>query len=51
MIIASPHNMSKLVDKPEIKVLGKSLEQITSIDFLHITMDQYVRWDKQQLGH
>ena len=46
MIIASPHNMSKLVDKPEIKVLGKSLEQITSIDFLGITMDQYVRWDK-----
>ena len=37
MVIASHHNMSKLVDKPEIKVLGKSLEQVTSIDYL---------WDK-----
>ena len=27
MVIASPHNMSKLVDKPEIKVLDKSLSE------------------------
>ena len=46
MIIASPYSMSKLVDKPEIKVLGKSLEQVTSIDYLDMTMDQYLRWDK-----
>ena len=46
MVIASLHNMSKLVDKPEIKVLGKSLEQVTSIDYLGMTMDQYLRWDK-----
>ena len=26
------HNMSKLVDKPESKVLGKYLEQVTSIE-------------------
>ena len=47
MVIASHHNMSKLVDKPEIKVLGKSLEQVTSIDYLGMTMDQYLRWDKR----
>ena len=46
MVIASPHNMSKLVHKPEIKVLGKCLEQVTSIDYLGLTMDQYLRWDK-----
>ena len=46
MVIASPHNMSKLVDKPEIKVLGKSLEQVTGIDYLGMTVDQYLRWDK-----
>ena len=46
MIIASPYNMSKLVDKPETKVLGKSLEQVTSIDYLGMTMDHYLRWDK-----
>ena len=46
MVIASPYNMSKLVDKPEIKVLGKSLEQVTSIDYLGMTTDQYLRWDK-----
>ena len=46
MVIASPHNMSKLVDKLEIKVLGKSLEQVTGIDCLGMTMDQYLRWDK-----
>ena len=46
MVIAYPHNMSKLVDKPEIKVLGKSLEQVTSIDYLGMTMDQYLKWDK-----
>ena len=46
MIITSPYNMSKLVDKPEILVLGKSLEQVTSIDYLGMTMDQYLRWDK-----
>ena len=46
MIIASPYSMSKFVDKPEIKVLGKSLEQVTSIDYLDMTMDQYLRWDK-----
>ena len=46
MVIASPHNMSNLVDKPEIKVLGKSLEQVASIDYLGMTMDQYLRWDK-----
>ena len=38
--------MSKLVDKPEIKVLGKTLEQVTSIDYLGMTMDHYLRWDK-----
>ena len=42
MVTASPHNMSKLVDKPEIKVL----EQVTSIDYLDVTMDKYLRWDK-----
>ena len=46
MVIASPHNMSKLVDKPEIKVLGKSLEQVTGINYLGMTIDQYLRWDK-----
>ena len=46
MVIASLHNISKLVDKPEIKVLGKFLEQVTSIDYLGMTMDQYLRWDK-----
>ena len=46
MIMASPYNMSKSVDKPEINVLGKSLEQVTSIDYLGMTMDQYLRWDK-----
>ena len=42
MVIASPHNMSKLVDKPEIKVLGKSLEQVTGNDYLGMTIDQYL---------
>ena len=46
MVIASPHNMSKLVDRPENKVLGKSFEQVTSIDCLGMTMDHYLRWDK-----
>ena len=46
MIIASPYNTAKLVDDPEIKVLGKSLEQVTSIDCLGMTIDQYLRWDK-----
>ena len=46
MVIASPHNMSKLVDKPEIKVLGKSCEQVTSIEYLGLTMNQYLRRDK-----
>ena len=38
MVIASPHNISKLGDKPEIKVLGKSLEQVTSIDYLDMRL-------------
>ena len=42
MVIASPHNMSKLVDKPEIKVLGKSLEQVTGNGYLGMTIDQYL---------
>ena len=46
MIIASPYNTSKLVDNPKIKVLDKSLEQVTSIDYLGMTIDQYLRWDK-----
>ena len=46
MVFASPHNMSKLVDKPEIKVLGKSFEQVTNFDYLGMTMDPYLRWDK-----
>ena len=43
MVIAPPYNMSKLADKPEIKVLGTSLEQVTSIDYPGMTMDQYLR--------
>ena len=45
-VFASPRNMSKLVNKPEIKVPGESLEQVISIDYLGMTMDQYLRWDK-----
>ena len=47
MLTASPRSVSKLADheKPHVNVLGKFIEQVSSID-LGITVDQFVRWDK-----
>ena len=48
MLIASPHSVSKLAEheKPHIKILGKFIEQISSIDYLGMTVDQFLRCDK-----
>ena len=48
MLIASPHSVSKLTDheKPHIKILGKFIEQVSSIDCLGMMVDQFLRWDK-----
>ena len=48
MLIASPRSVSKLAEheKPHIKILGKFIEQVSSIDYLGMTVDQFLRWDK-----
>ena len=48
MLIASPRSVSKLAEqeKPHIKILGKSIEQVSSIDYLGMTVGQHLRWDK-----
>ena len=44
MLIASPHSASKLADheKPYIKILGKFIEQVSNIDCLGMTVDQFL---------
>ena len=48
MLITSLHSVSKLADheKPHIKILGKFIEQVSSMDCLGMTVDQFLRWDK-----
>ena len=48
MLIASPDSLSKLADheKPHIKILGKFIEQVSSIDCLGMKVDQFFGWDK-----
>ena len=48
MLIASPHSVSKLAnhEKSHIKILGKFIEQVSSMDCLGTTVDQFLRWDK-----
>ena len=46
MIIASPYYMSKLAERHDIKKLGKSVEQVTSIDCLRMIVDQRLKSDK-----
>ena len=48
MLIVSPHSLSKLADheKPLIKILGKFIEQVSSIGCLGMRVDQFLRWDK-----
>ena len=48
MLIASPRSLPKLADheKPHIKILGKFIEQVSSIDCLGMRVDQFLRWNK-----
>ena len=52
MLIAFSHSVSKLADheKPHIKILGKCIEQVSSIDCLGMTVDQFLKWDKHVEG-
>ena len=45
MFIASPCGLSKLAyhEKPHIKILGKFIKQVSSIDCLGMKVDQFLR--------
>ena len=46
MITASPKSQSKLVGKLKIQILDKLTEKVESIDYLGMTLDQKLKWDK-----